>query len=233
MKKVFFSMFAMMAIVAMSACGGGDITGDDGDGCGDGCSGDSGGVDMAEMMMQPYLDGTVKASYWIGIHDDPQAGQYWEKTTTMSGMETVNKWVVAARDGDTCIVENDMGQGYALAYKLDLTAEMGDVNVTEAWIGKLGEKGEAIEVMAKPEPAETGGEAPEYETTTEDFSVDLAGMTWTGTLTTTKGDGWESKVWMADNGWFDKVVKMESGAMVTELTAAGEDAEPLLDWAAE
>jgi hypothetical protein len=49
-------------------------------------------------------------------------------------------------------------------------------------------------------------------------------------VTTTKGDGWESKVWMADNGWFGGMVKMEAGGSATVLTAFGTDAKPLLAW---
>ncbi|MCA8946324.1 MAG: hypothetical protein KDB29_08860, partial [Planctomycetes bacterium] len=70
----------------------------------------------------------------------------------------------------------------------------------------------------------------EVESTTEDFDLEMAGGSWQGTVTTTTMNGTESKTWVADNGWFGGMIKMQSGDYVNELTAFGDDAEPLLAW---
>lgn len=240
MKKVF-ALVVFMGVLALAACGStGDGDGGDGEACGGGECGGSSKTDSTDMMMQGYIDGQQEAMYMVQLHDDPVAGQYWETSYTMAGVgTTTTRWQVAKVDGDTAIVEQQTKMegdysmyDYVIAYEVDTTVDetAGDANVTKAWIGKPGEKPQEIGVMAKPE-ATCGGEAPEYEMTEEEFTdIAMADGTWSGTLTTIKGDGWESKTWKADNGWFGGIIKTESGGMVTELTAWGEDAEPLLDW---
>ena len=239
MKKAFvFLMF--VGVMAMAACGGTPGS-DDGSECGGGeCGGGDGGsskMDNSQSTIDMYANGTMKAMYWVQLHADPAAGQYWETSSEMSGMVMTNRWQVAAVDGDTAIVENQskmdseyMVSDYVIAYQVDLTVtEPGAVNVTKAWIGKPGEKGAEIEIMEKPE-ATCGGCAPEVESTTEDFDLEMAGGSWQGTVTTTTMNGTESKTWVADNGWFGGMIKMQSGDYVNELTAFGDDAEPLLAW---
>ncbi|MCA8912873.1 MAG: hypothetical protein KDB82_14310 [Planctomycetes bacterium] len=236
MKKVFaFLMF--VGVIALAACGstGGS---DDGSGCGGECSGGCSGsskMDNSQSTIDMYVNGTQKAMYWVTVHENPEAGQYWETSSDMSGMKMTTHWQVSKVDGNTAIIEQEqmmdseyMVSDYVIAYKVDLSVEAGGVNVTAAWVGKPGEDGTAIEVMEMPE-ATCGGCAPEVESTTEDFSdLALADGTWAGKVTTTNMNGTESKVWMADNGWFGGMVKMQSGDYVTELTKYGTDAEPLL-----
>ncbi|MBZ0136041.1 MAG: hypothetical protein K8I27_06675 [Planctomycetes bacterium] len=233
MKKVF-ALIAFMGVIALAACGS-TVGGDDGDSCGGcGCTGGGGDkMDSSQSTIDMYVNGTIKASYWVQVHEGAEAGQYWETTMKMAGdMTMTSRWQVAAKDGDTVVVENQnkmdgpyMVSDYVLAYQVDTSKGMGEVNVTAAWIGKPGEKGQAIEIMEKPEPTCGGcaGEQPE----TEDFSgVELAGGTWEGTIYISGA----SKTWMASNGWFNGMIKMESGDTVNELTAFGTDAEPLLAW---
>jgi hypothetical protein len=119
---------------------------------------------------------------------------------------------------------------YVIAYQVDTSVAMGEVNVTKAWIGKPGDAGTEIQVMEKPEPV-ADGTTTNYEMTEEDFTdVEMAGRKWSGKLITIKGDGWESKSWTATDGWFGGVIKTEASGMVTQLTAIGEDAKPLLKW---
>ncbi|MBX3460750.1 MAG: hypothetical protein KF696_12445 [Planctomycetes bacterium] len=226
MKKLFAAT-AIMGVLALAACGssGG---GDDG---GSGCSGGSGGgTDMTQMM----VDNIKEASYWVTVHKDPKAGQYWETSSEAYGSKNTMRWQIAKIDGDIAIVEFQMkskgeysSYDYTTAYQVDLTKGMGEVNVQKAWIGKTGEKGKEIGVMAKPTGCGATGDKP----TEEPFSgLEMAGGTWSGTIYTMKGDGWESKTWMAENGWFGGMIKSEASGMVTSLTAFGDDAKPLLLW---
>lgn len=234
MKKVF-ALIAFVGVIALAACGstGG---GDDGEACSGGCGGCGDGgdkMDTSQSTIDSYLNGTIKASYWVQLHEGAAAGQYWETTMSMAGDMTMStRWQIAKMDGDMAIVENQMAMDgpymmsdYVIAYSVDTTKGMGEANVTAAWIGKPGEKGQEIEVMEMPEATCGGCSAPEPET--EEFSgVELAGGTWEGTIYINGG----AKTWMASNGWFGGMIKMESEGANTELTAFGEDAEPLLAW---
>lgn len=231
MKKVF-ALIAFMGVIALAACGstGG---GDDGGSCGGGCGdGGSSKMDSSQSTIDMYLNGTMKASYWVQIHENPEVGQYWETSMEMSGMVMTNRWQVAAKDGDSVVVENQMKMDseyavsdYVIAYQVDTTVAMGEVNVTAAWIGKPGEKGQEIQIMEKPE-ATCGGCAGTQPETEEFTGVEIAGGSWDGTCYIMEG----SKTWIASNGWFNGMIKSEAGGTVTELTAFGSDAEPLLAW---
>jgi len=240
MKKVFaFLMFA--GVMALAACGstdGGD-GGDGGDGCGGSCNGgtDSGAMDTSDSTIDMYKNGTIKAQWWVNVHADAAKGQYWETSSEAYGTTTTQRWQVANVDGGTAIIEWQMKtdsqyakSNYIIAFEVDLgVTTAGDVNVKKAWIGKPGEAGAEIQIMEKPE-ATCGGTAS-YEMTEEDFSgVNIAGKDWSGKLVTMKGEGWESKSWNAEGGYFGGVIKTEASGMVTELSAFGTDAEPLLKW---
>ncbi len=229
MKKLL-ALVAFMGVLALAACGGTGGGGDSGDGGCGGCSG-SGGTDMTQMM----IDNIKETTYWVTVHKDAKAGQYWETSSEAYGSKNTTRWQIAKVDGDVAIVEMQMkskgeysSYDYVTAYQVDTSVAMGEVNVQKAWIGKAGEKGKEIGVMAKPAPV-CGGKAP--ETTEEPFAdLELGGGKWSGKIITMKGDGWESKTWMADNGWFGGMIKSEVSGMVTALSAFGEDAKPLLSW---
>jgi len=238
MKKLM-ALVAFAAVCSVAACGGGMGGGDSG-GSGDSGGGDSGGFDMAQMTIDMYKNGTMSATYWVTVHADPKAGQYWETTSTSNygagETKSTMAWGVAKVDGGHAWVENDMGQGYILAYDVDLSKTMEDGhNVVKAWIGKKGAKAEEIKVMEykKPEGGTTG-EAPKYEMTTEEVTLNAAGKDWACTLTTTKMDGTEMKTWVCKDAWFGGVIKtwmkMSAGESSSELTKFGEDGKPWLNW---
>ncbi|MCC6575637.1 MAG: hypothetical protein IT462_17795 [Planctomycetes bacterium] len=254
MKKVFSLMMCLVAFAALSACGGtgskdggGDGSkdgGGDGSKCGANCA-------MLDAAMKPYTDGTVQAQYWVTVHANAEAGQYWETTSKMSGMEYKTKWQVAAKDGDNWIVETTstmMGQGYVLAYCVDPSKKMEDhVNVLKAWIGKPNGKPTEIKVMEYKDPGTGTATESDWtmDTKTEDFSdVEMGGMKWSGKKTTMTGkhkngkDWMETTSWTANDGWFGGVIKTtnkgESSGYAyessTELTAANKDGKPWLSW---
>ncbi len=240
MKKLFAAI-AFMGVCSLAACGGGSGTdgGDSGgDGCGGGCSGGSSKMDGSQSTIDMYVNGTMKASYWVQVHAEPAAGQYWEMSYEMSGMKNVTRWQVTKIDGSTAIIENQMKMDseymvsdYTIAYEVNLGAAEGEANVTKAWIGKTGEAPKEIQVMEKPAPACGGCTGATADVKEEAFTdLEMAGMKFSGKIWITNAGGTESKTWMADNGWFNKIIKMESGSFSQSLTAAGTDAAPLLKW---
>jgi hypothetical protein len=60
--------------------------------------------------------------------------------------------------------------------------------------------------------------------------MEMAGGKWNGKVTTTKYDGTESKVWIADKGYFGGFLKMQFGDNVTKLVDYGDDGKALLKW---
>ena len=237
--KKFVGFMMFVGVMALAACGGtGGGDGGDGESCGGGdCGGGSSKMDSSQMMIDNYVNGTVKAQYWVMVHADPAGGQYWETSGEAYGTTSTQRWNVAKVDGDMAVIEWQMKSDseyamsdYVLAFQVDLTVAMGEVNVQKAWIGKPGEAGAEIEVMAKPEPVACGAATSDYEITNEDFTdVEMAGGKWSGTLQTIKGEGFEMKTWTASNGWFNGVIKTEmNGATSSELTAFGDDGTPIL-----
>lgn len=237
MKKLI-ALVAFAAVFGVASCGGVGVGGDSGGDSGNKDSG--GGFDMAQMQIDMYKNGTMQATYWVVLHADAAAGQYWE-TTSISNygageQKAVYSWQVAAKDGDNFIVEQDMGQGYILAYLVDPSKKWEDgANVSKAWIGKKDAKPEEIKVMEykKPEGGTTG-EAPKAEVTTEEVTYAAAGKDWACTLTTTKTDSMEMKSWVCKDAWFGGVIKtwmkMAAGESSTELTKFGTDGKPWLNW---
>ncbi|MHC4841194.1 MAG: hypothetical protein ACYTDT_09605 [Planctomycetota bacterium] len=220
MKKII-ALMAVVACLSLVACGS------TGTGGGGGDDDNGGKTDSSQMT----LDALTEATYWVQVHADPVAGQYWETEMEMSGMLMTTRWQVTKVDGDTAIVENQMKMDseymvsdYVLAYEVNLAAGEGEANVTKAWKGLPGEAGTEMDIMAKPEPV-CGGCAPEQET--EEFTgFEAAGGTFEGTIYITE----YAKTWMASNGWFNGMVKMEAGGNTSLLTAMGEDAEGILSW---
>lgn len=207
---------------------------DDGAPC---SSASGGGTDMADTMIKMYKDGSVKASPFVAIHSYVAVGQTWGVTSNFGGQKSETLWQVTAKAEGTkseFIIEHNMGQGYILAYQVDVWAEAGKQNVKKAWIGKPGEKPEEIQVMEWTEPAAGGANEVKGIVVREDFAdLELAGEKFKGELTIIKADGNTTKMWIASNGWFSKLIKMESnGDVVMELTTCQfhEKPEEWLKW---
>ena len=198
-------------------------------------------LDSTDMMIEMYASGEIKASWWVTLHEDPAAGQFWETSSESYGTTTTQRWQVVKVEGQRAIIEWQMKtesdyavSNYVLAYLVKLGVEAGDVNVLQAWIGKPDKKAGDVEIMEKAEYAEDA-ETPseDYETTEEEFSdLELAGGKWSGKVVTVKGEGFEVKTWTATDAWFGGVIKTElvGAEYVSELSAFGDDARPLLKW---
>ena len=247
MQKTFVMLAAfVVAGLSFAACkstsdgGTGGACGSSECGSESNCGGEAPATDMADMMVNMYVDGQQKAFPYVVLHEFVAVGQYWETTSTFGGTSSVNKWQVTAKAAGTkseFIVENDMGQGYVLAYQVDAWAEQGKPNVSKAWIGKPGEEPKEVELMQWD--TASSGAAGEFNgiVLREDFSgVKMAGKEFEGELVIVKSDGSTTKTWSASNGWFSKVIKMEmNGDTVVELTGVKfeEKPEAWLKWEAD
>lgn len=204
---------------------------------------------LSDMMLKMYSDGTMKAMYAVALHAEPKEGQLWKtrSVTDFGGIEqkTSDQWQVAKVIGKQAVIENRQSTyGLVLAYLVDTSLTEEELwkkgNVRKAWVGKKGEAPIEIEVMEIPK-AEGGEDAqpPEknYTDTSEEFKdLELAGKKWSGKKATLKmnDNSFESSSWVADKGWFNKVVKMaykmEAGTMTQELAKVSSTAKPLLKW---
>jgi hypothetical protein len=216
--KISAICMGLVLALSLSACGG------------------SGGIveegpvehDATTVAIERFLRGQHQATWHVRLHENPSAGQYWETRTEANGVVTRVRWQIVRQDGDDVLVEqhylsDEAGviTDYVIAYLVNAAADHGDVNVKAAWIGRRREEPQPIEVMSRPEPTSHG------DFSQEPFDgLQLAGRRWSGTLY--KGE--HSSYWVASDGWFDGRVRMEAGGMVTELTAFGGNARPLLRW---
>lgn len=193
--------------------------------------------DTSDDIIKGYLDGESLAPWAIPLHADPKAGQYWETGSDSYEIESTTRRQVSRVDGDLVLVEQRLKlkaemfkSDYVLAFRVNLKPEKGKPQITRAWIGKPGEKPKLIKVREMPvQPAETPKEDKDKG---EEFKdLELAGATWKGRLYTHKFDDMTTKLWVAEGGWFDAIIKTTAGDdYLEDLRAFGSDAEPLLQW---
>jgi hypothetical protein len=202
--------------------------------------------EMADMMLETYKN--MGAMFYVQIHEDPKAGQFWVTKTSseFSGtkFESTQAWQVTKVEGDKATVENDTGFGVILAYQVEFKKKVANFNnVKKAWIGKVGGKAEELKIMENAAGAgedEDDGEEPAKPEApaAEDFKdLEIGGGTWSGKKTTVVMEAGTSIIWIADKGWFGGMVKMEfsmeAGSTKTELTSHGENGEAWLKWDTE
>lgn len=189
-------------------------------------------VDQTQANIDTYLRGDMKAPAMVQVHKDAEMGHYWELANTTSGITTITRWQISGVTSTSVVVEYqtrvegaEITSNHVIALAVDTTKPAGQANVTGAWIGRPGEKGEEIQV------AGGGMASSDAATTQEPFTgVSMAGGTWHGTLHTTESANGDVKVWRAANGWFNGTIKIEAGENVTELSSFGTNAAPLLLW---
>lgn len=193
--------------------------------------------DTTDETIKAYIDGKSLAPYAIPLHDSPKAGQYWETGSDSYEIESSTRRQVSRLDGDFALVEQRLKlssemfkSDYVIAYRVNLKPEKGKPQITRAWIGKPGEKPKLIKVREMPvQPAETPREDKDEG---EEFKdLELAGATWKGRLYTHEFDDMTTKLWVAEGGYFDAIIKTTAGDdYLEDLRAFGSDAEPLLQW---
>lgn len=167
-------------------------------------------VDQAAAMVKLFTDGTINASPWIALHSVVSVGQIWHVESDFGAGKYTDMWQVVKKTGrSTVIVEHCNGQGVVLAYEVDAWAEAGKPNVSRAWVGKKGDEPKEIKLAEWKEGTGAGGQAAGI-TVREDFGgVEMAGKTFHGELTIIKDSGNTTKIWVAKNGWFNNLIRMD------------------------
>ena len=189
-----------------------------------GGGGGAGANDMAKMMKD-----SAQAPYLVQVHEGMAVGQY-AVTEMMGG--TKQWWGCTGEKDGNKVVEMRMemaGQGWiTYAYVVDAEG-----NTQSAYIANYDpeaeELSEGYEIKIMEKTDAPAGEAPEAETGEE--TVNAAGKDWDCTWTKTE----HGKSWIAKDGWFSKVIKVEGadGKVVMELKEIGEDATLGLKWPGE
>lgn len=192
-------------------------------------------TDVADMMIKMYEDGQMQASPIIVMHEIVNVGQQWHVESDFGAGASVDKWQVIKKVGRSeVIVEQLTGQGYVLAYQVDTWADAGKPNVSKAWVGKHGGEPKEIKVM-KLEPGSAGGEAsePGFMMKAKFYGVEMGGKTWAGETIAVSDEGYKSKTWVADSGWFSKVIRMDLNdktVMKLVLAKFDEKVDTFLTW---
>lgn len=201
-------------------------------------------LDTTDVTIRGYTEGTDKAPWFIALHSDPKAGQYWEVGSDSFEIQTSTRWQVTQVSDETALIEQRIKldaemfkSDYVIAYRVDLSPEEGEPMITRAWIAEPGRKPQRIKVSEMPakDPAKKA-EKPDDKADPEDEGeafkdLELAGGVWAGKLFTRKFDDMTTKLWVAETGWFDKVVKTTAGDDYEQkLQAFGYDATALLIW---
>lgn len=193
--------------------------------------------DTTDDTIQAYLDGKSLAPWAIPLHDSPKAGQYWETGSDSYEIESSTRRQVSRVDGDFALVEQRLKlssemfkSDYVIAYRVNLKPEKGKPQVTRAWIGKPGEKPKLIKVREMP-PAKAVAPEEKQDEGEAFKDLELAGATWKGRLYTRKIEDETTKLWVAEGGWFDAIIKTTVGEdYLEQLQAFGHDGEPILQW---
>lgn len=191
--------------------------------------------DTTDDTIKAYTDGKSLAQHTIAIHDDPQAGQYWEVGSDSYGITSSTRWQITKVEGGSALVEQHLKMtaemfksDYVLGYRIELKPEEGKLQVTKAWIGKPGEKPQEVTVRELPKKPAAKGAEPKGISFTE---LELAGKKWDGKLYTDVTDEITTRIWVGDGGWFNAIIKTTVDEEYEEkLTATGSDAKAILDW---
>jgi hypothetical protein len=171
-----------------------------------GAQGQAGGNGDADAVIQSYVNGSRKAPAVIPIHEFVFVGQTWVLEVDIDGEMQTETWQItstAARG--VVMIEQIRPQGYIVAYQVNAWAEAGKPNVQKAWVGKAGETAREIQVNSTIEAEEEPG----FVLRGNFRNVEMAGKTWSGELVTVREDGHSSRTWIANDGWFNGVIRKD------------------------
>lgn len=171
-----------------------------------------------------------QAVAWLPIHEVILVGHIWHvEVATGSGTAT-EQWQVVNKIGRSeFIIEHLGADGYVTAYQVDSWAEAGKPNVKKAWAGKQGEEPQEIKVAATLSEAEEPG----FVLRAKFHNVELAGKKFNGEVTTVRDQGQSTKTWVANEGWFNKVIRTDvDGKTVAKVVLARTSIRltPFLAW---
>ena len=200
MKKVLFLM-CVLSIVFLAAC---STTGEQPKPASGGGESVKKGPsdDEVSAVKQDYLDGKRKPGNNLPIPGSCAVGQSWEIKFNKNGKEVTETFTVAHRIRRNLVVEHLTAEGVVLAYEIDRSRSAEQGNVCRAWVGKKG--WDPYEIKTQPGWILPDASSLSQGATTEAFAdVEVGGKKWSGTCYT-KGD---MKVWVAERGYFNGVIK--------------------------
>lgn len=192
--------------------------------------------DTTADIIRDYTEDEKRAPDFIQLHADPKAGQYWELFSDSLEIETTVRRQISRIDGDYALVERRVTtkaelfkSDYVLAFRVNLKAEAGKPNIDRAWIGKPGESPALIKVRERKETPPVQEEEERKGIPFE--GLELAGNLWRGRLHISAADEMTTRIWIAEGGYFDNIVKVTVDEDYQEqLRAYGGDADDQLIW---
>jgi hypothetical protein len=171
-----------------------------------GAQGQAGGNGDADAAIRSYVNGSKKAPAFIPVHEFVFVGQTWVLEVDVNGEMQTETWqIVSTAARGVVVIEQILPQGYVLAYQVNAWADEGKPNVQKAWVGKAGETGRAIQVQSSIESEDEPG----FVMRANFRNVELAGKTWAGELVTVREDGHSSRTWIANDGWFNGIIRKD------------------------
>ena len=191
--------------------------------------------DTTADIIKRYTDGEKLAPDFIQLHDDPKAGQYWELHSNSLEIETTVRRQISQVEGDFALVERRLittaemfKSDYVIAYRVNLKADEGKPNIDQAWIGRPDEAPVLITVGERKAKVVREGEEKKgvpFE------GLELAGNVWRGELFISAADDMTTRIWIAEGGYFDGIVKTTVDEdYLEQLRAFGGDADDQMLW---
>jgi hypothetical protein len=170
------------------------------------------------------------APAYLPLHEVVLVGHIWHvEVDTGSGTAT-EQWQVVDKIGRSeFIVEHLNAKGDVTAYQVDSWAEAGKPNVRKAWVGKPGEAPKEITVATEMPKADEPG----FILRGKFNGVEMAGKKFNGEVVTVRDGGVSTKTWIADEGWFDRVIRKDvNDKTVAKVTLIRTNirVQPLLSW---
>ncbi|MCC7509139.1 MAG: hypothetical protein IT464_07165 [Planctomycetes bacterium] len=233
MRKSVF-LLAVLLVGVTAACKTKDKSGGGTGGCSAAEKACGADTDVAQEMIDRYLNGTQKASAWVALHETVSVGQMWHVESDFGAGKSTDKWQVVAKPAKSeFIIENLSAQGVVLAYEVDAWADAGTPNVKKAWIGKEGAEPKEIKVAEWKAGMGEAADAPGIVVREDFANVEMGGKKFDGEVIIVKDSGNTTRTWIAKNGWFSKVIRMDmNDKTMIKLTKAhfDEKVETFLKW---
>lgn len=166
----------------------------------------------------------------LPLHDVVLAGQMWHVEVDTGNGTATEQWHVVKKIGRSeFIIEHLAADGIVTAYQVDSWADAGQANVKKAWVGKQGEAPREIKVATSSDK----GEEPGFMLRGKFNNVELAGKKFNGEVITARDAGVSTKTWVANEGWFNKVIRQDvNDKTVAKVTLVKTNIRltPMLKW---
>jgi len=191
--------------------------------------------DTTDEIIKTYTEGKVLGPWRVSLHEDPKAGQYWEVHSNSYDIDTTVRWQITKVEDGVALVEkrttvsSEMFKSdYVLAWRVTLKPAEGKQPLTRAWVGKPGADPAQFEMKGLEDPKPEAAD----DRKGEDFKdLELAGAKWKGKVYKLEDDELTIRIWEAEGGWFDKIVKTTVDEDYEEkLQAYGSDGKGIMKW---